>query len=293
MSEVKVGIKWSTPVETGRSKVSVAYDKPLMSIGSCFADNIGSRMRDVGFDALVNPLGTMYNPLSIVDTLRRIDTCALFTHDDCVAIGAGDGRICSFNHHTRHARVTESEFLADANDNLRAAHEHWQRTKTLIVTLGTAWCFRNNATGRVVGNCLKHLPNEFTRFRLTMSETTEALNEILALAGPREVIFTVSPIRHMADGAHGNELSKSTLLLAIDEVMSGRGKVEYFPSYEIMMDELRDYRFYADDLVHPTPLAENYVFERFMEFALAKGDEQKLQEGKKRAKRAGHREMGA
>lgn len=293
MGNILSPIKWCTPVQFEPSRVTVSFHRPMLILGSCFADNIGGRLCDVGFDALVNPLGTMYNPLSIADTLRLIDSNAPFAPDDCVPIGAGDGRICSFSHHTRNARATEAEFLADANKNLNSAHEHWQRTQTLIVTLGTAWCFRNNATGRVVGNCLKHLPSEFTRFRLSADECEAALNEIIGLAAGRDIIFTVSPIRHMADGAHGNQLSKSTLLLSVDGVMAKHKNIEYFPSYEILLDELRDYRFYTDDLAHPTPLAEAYVFSRFMDFALPDGERNLLTEGIKRAKRAGHRELGA
>lgn len=292
MAKAAAQIKWCTPVVTGVGSVRVSFRKPLLILGSCFADNIGGRMRDVGFDALVNPLGTMYNPVSIASSLRRIVSCEEFREEECVAIGAGDGRICSFWHHTRHARATVEEFLADANESLRAAHEHWRRTDTLIVTLGTAWCFRHKATDRIVGNCLKHLPTEFTRFRLSESVCEATLEEIVRIAGGREVIFTVSPIRHMADGAHGNQLSKSTLLLAADAVVRRHHNVEYFPSYEILMDELRDYRFYADDLTHPSALAEGYVFDRFMEFALTEGEWNLLQEGIKRAKRASHRDMG-
>lgn len=283
--------KWSTPVLSGPSRVGISFAKPLLILGSCFADNIGRRMADVGFDAMVNPLGTMYNPLSIADTLRRIDRCELFTAADCVPIGAGDGRICSFSHHTRHARDSQSDFLDSANNGLRDAHCHWLRTSTLIVTLGTAWCFRHNASGKVVGNCLKHVPSEFTRFRLSLAECVAALNDIVRLAAGRDVIFTVSPIRHMADGAHGNQLSKSTLLLAADDVMANYDNVDYFPSYEILLDELRDYRFYADDMTHPTSLAEDYVFNRFMEFALPQAEFPRLQEGMKQARRAAHRQM--
>lgn len=283
--------KWSTPVLIGHSRVGISFAKPLLILGSCFADNIGRRMADVGFDAMVNPLGTMYNPLSIADSLRRIDRCELFTAADCVPIGAGDGRICSFSHHTRHARASQSDFLDSANNGLRDAHCHWLRTSTLIVTLGTAWCFRHNASGNVVGNCLKHVPSEFTRFRLSLAECVSALGDVVSLAAGRDIIFTVSPIRHMADGAHGNQLSKSTLLLAVDHVMADYDNVDYFPSYEILIDELRDYRFYADDMTHPSSLAESYVFDRFMEFALPQSERQQLQDGVKQARRTAHRPM--
>lgn len=284
-------LKWSTPVIVGKSRCGISFHKPILFLGSCFADNIGGRMKSVGFDAMVNPLGTMYNPLSIADSLRRIDSCEAFLPSDCVPIGAGDGRICSFSHHTRHARPTQDDFLQSANNGLMEAHSHWLKSDSLIVTLGTAWCFRNNESGKVVGNCLKHLPSEFTRFRLTVPECVKALEDIVTIAAGRDIIFTVSPIRHMADGAHGNQLSKSTLLIAIDSVVAGHGDVDYFPSYEILLDELRDYRFYADDMSHPTPLAESYVFSRFMDFALPQSEAAMLRDGIRQAKRAAHRPM--
>ena len=286
-------LKWSTPVDVGRSRVRVSFHNPLLMLGSCFADNIGGRMRTVGFDALVNPLGTMYNPLSILDTLRRIDSATPFTRADCVPVGAGDGRVCSFYHHTRHARPTPEELLADANAGLASAHEHWARCETLIVTLGTAWCFRHNGLGRVVGNCLKHVAGEFTRFRMAPADCADALRQIVDIAGPRGVIFTVSPIRHKADGAHGNQLSKSTLLLAVDDALGSRpsARADYFPAYEILMDELRDYRFYADDMAHPSSMAEDYVYRRFMDFALPPVDRPALQDGERQARRMAHVKM--
>ena len=283
---------WSTPVDVGKSKVKVSFSCPMLILGSCFADNVGSRMSAVGFDALVNPLGTTYNPLSVADSLARIASGEPFRSDECVTIGAGDGRFCSFAHHTRNARPTVAEFLTDANSILSQVYEHWLKSRTLIVTLGTAWCFRLNSTGNVVSNCLKHLPSEFTRFRLSYDECVSAVRRIVNLAEGRDVVFTVSPIRHKADGAHGNQLSKSTLLMAVDAVINeGLGNVDYFPSYEIMMDELRDYRFYADDMAHPSSLAESYIFDRFMDFALPDDERALLAGGVKRAKSAAHIKM--
>lgn len=285
-------LKLMTPVETGKSKFSISLDKPTLILGSCFADNIGKRMTQCGFDAIVNPLGTTYNPLSIANSLSRIDSGSPFLPSECEEIGARDGRICSFSHHTSHARKTADEFLSAANADLENAHNHWLRTKLLIVTLGTAWCFRHNATGEVVSNCLKRPAAEFTRFKLSVSECVDALNRITSFANGRDIIFTVSPIRHLADGAHGNQLSKSTLLLSADSVVANHPEhVAYFPSFEIMNDELRDYRFYADDMTHPTPLAESYIFDRFLDFALPDNERGRLEENIKIAKRVAHRDM--
>ena len=290
---IRTTLKLNTPVAAGKSRVAVSYRKPMMLLGSCFAENIGNAMRNVGFDAMVNPLGTIYNPVSLLNSLTRIASGTPFEASECVAIGAGDGRICSFYHHTSHARATVEEFLSEANAIMDVARIHWERTELLVVTLGTAWCFRHVESGMVVTNCLKRPAGEFARFRLSVEECASALGKVVELAGGREVIFNVSPIRHWADGAHGNALSKSTLMLGIDNVMSCHpANTEYFPSFEIMTDELRDYRFYADDMNHPSQLAERYIFDRFMDFALPDSEIKELEENIKAAQRRGHRQMG-
>ncbi len=272
--------------------MGISFDKPAVVVGSCFAENIGGRMEACGFPVVVNPLGAAYNPLSVLNGLRRISTGREFGAEECVEIGAGDGRICSFGHHTRHARQSADEFLAHANAELRRAHDFWRTAEMLIVTLGTAWCFRHNATGRVVANCLKRPAAEFTRFKISADECAAALGEIDAVADGRQIILTVSPIRHLADGAHGNSLSKATLLLGVDNAVGRHNStMEYFPSYEIVMDELRDYRFYADDMTHPSQMAERYVFDRFMDFALPDGERPRLAEAARQAQRSAHRPM--
>lgn len=285
-------MKLTTPVDVGTSRMGISFSKPAVVVGSCFAENIGGRMEAYGFPVVVNPLGAAYNPLSVLNGLRRLSTGREFAAEECVEIGAGDGRICTFDHHTRHSRPSAEEFLAHANAELRRAHDFWRRAEMLIVTLGTAWCFRHNATGRVVANCLKRPATEFTRFKISTDECAKALEEIAAVADGRQIIFTVSPIRHLADGAHGNALSKATLLLGVDNAV-GRysSTMEYFPSYEIVMDELRDYRFYADDMTHPSAMAELYIFDRFMDFALPDAERQRLTEAARLAKRAAHRTM--
>lgn len=286
-------LKLTTPVDAGTSRAGISFSKPMTIMGSCFADNIGQRMSLCGFTVSVNPLGTTYNPISIAQSLRRIASGRPFEAKECVTIGAGDGRVCSFSHHTRHARATAEEFLCHANDRLQEAHGFWLRSELLIVTLGTAWCFRHNASGHVVTNCLKRPAAEFTRFRLSPTQCADALADIMATAEGRKVIFTVSPIRHLADGAHGNAISKATLMMAIeDNIGRHPEEAEYFPSFEIMTDELRDYRFYADDMTHPSAMAEGYIFDRFMDYALPDSERPRLQEGMRRAKRMAHREMG-
>ena len=254
-------MKLQTPVTLDPAPVSVSYGDRILVLGSCFADEIGRRLSEAGFRVLTNPFGTLYNPVSIGNAIARLSSGVTFTEEDVVEMGAGAGRMCSFWHHTSFARDTAEEFLENANRSLEEAAAFWKDCNKVIVTLGTAWAFRHNGTGETVANCLKRPAAEFTRYRLTVAQTSAILQGLVQRNSGKEFIFTVSPIRHLADGAHGNQLSKSSLLLATEGL-------PYFPAYEIMMDELRDYRWWAEDMVHPAPHAAAYLCDRFMEWAL-------------------------
>ena len=255
-------LKLQTPVMLDAAPVSISYSDRILVLGSCFADEIGNRLSAAGFKVLVNPFGTLYNPVSIGNALARLGSGVPFTEDDVVEMGANAGRVCSFWHHTSFARQTAEEFLENANTALKQASAFWKTCNRVIVTLGTAWAFRFNESGETVANCLKRPAAEFTRYRLTVAQTAALLQGFLQRNPDKEFIFTVSPIRHLGDGAHGNQLSKSTLLLATEGL-------PYFPAYEIMMDELRDYRWWAEDMVHPTQQAAAYLCDRFIEWALS------------------------
>ena len=287
-------MKLQTPVADEACKVGISYEDKIMMLGSCFTDNIGRQLVDYGFDVCVNPFGTLYNPVSILRSVERLISGTPFTAEDCVQIGAGDTRWCSFSHHTSFARASREEFLEHANMALKAAHEHFLSCTKVIITLGTSWCFRHKESDAIVSNCLKHPASEFFRERLSAAEVTEALRRIVELccessAGvcPKQFIFTVSPIRHFKDGAHGNQVSKSALLLGIDDLLAGLPAdlsmnpfyfADYFPAYEIVMDELRDYRFYAEDMCHPTQQTVDYIRERFLGWVLHANESPRLQE---------------
>ena len=285
-------MKLQTPVQDTPCTCPISYDEKLLFIGSCFSDNVGKILSDYGFDVLVNPFGTLYNPASIRESILRLSECRLFTESDCIRMGSGSELVCSFSHHTSFARNTPEEFLENANASLRSACEFFNECDTVIVTLGTAWCFIHE--GRTVSNCLKRDAREFVRERLSLERCSDLLCEIISLCAmapkPKKVIFTVSPIRHLADGANGNQLSKSTLLLGIDNAISGsNSRVCYFPAYEIMMDELRDYRFYADDMTHPSSLATSYIAERFLNWALPSREHPLLENRIREHKHSSHR----
>ena len=281
-------MKLQTPVADEKCRVGISYDDKIMMLGSCFSDNIGKRLSELGFDVCVNPFGTLYNPASIASAVSRLVNGEHFTEKDCVEIGAGCERICSFSHHTSFSGADAQEFLTKANDALDKAARFFRECNKVIITLGTSWCFRHVGTGSIVSNCLKHPAVEFQRERLEVQEIATLLKDIIETdCGKRkEYIFTVSPIRHFKDGAHGNQLSKAGLLLGIDSVIGDRA--EYFPAYEIVMDELRDYRFYAEDMCHPTSQTIEYILERFLGWALPADEKQVLEENIRRFRRSCH-----
>ena len=289
-------LKLQTPVADARCRVGISYDDSIMMLGSCFSDNIGKQLADFGFNVCVNPFGTLYNPASILNSVRRLIDCCLFTAEDCVEIGAGDGRICSFSHHTSFARPDSEAFIQNANSSLAEASAFFRKCSKVVITFGTSWCFRHLETDMIVSNCLKRDAKEFVREFLPSDATATIIREIMDLCQkaqgeiegfvPKSFIFTVSPIRHFKDGAHGNQLSKSALLLGIDAVMSDN--CDYFPAYEIVMDQLRDYRFYAEDMCHPTQQTVDYIRERFLQWALPLSEHQILEENVRAFKRKSH-----
>lgn len=285
-------MKLHTEVEVGISPLGISLSDRIMILGSCFADNMGGKMKQHGFDVCVNPFGTLYNPASVLNSVERLSTGEKFTEDDCVEMGAGAGLVCSFSHHTKAARATKEEFLRDANASLEAASTFWRKCNKVVITLGSAWVYSYKSTGLIVSNCLKRPAEEFFRERLSKESIFDRLERILTANPDKEFFFTVSPIRHLADGACGNSLSKASLLLAVSELCAEFPlRCVYFPAFEIMIDELRDYRFYAEDMVHPSQQAVDYIWERFCEFAMDPKEKNAMEDAYKKYRRSLHRDI--
>ena len=255
-----------TEIKITPLKQTIHYGDGLLFLGSCFANEVGGICRGLGFDALVNPFGVLYNPSSIALALKRLSTGTPFTHEDVIQVG--DGFYCTFSHNTTFWSPSEKELLATVNQALEKAHEHYEKSKWVVISLGTSWVFRNKTTGDVVANCHKLPSNQFDRQFFTIEQSTHCLTEIFRGNPDKQFIFTVSPLRHIKDGLHENQLSKAALLLAVDQVCKDFDNAHYFPAYEILMDELRDYRFYKEDMIHPTEQAVRYIWERFIDFAI-------------------------
>ena len=239
----------------------------MLLLGSCFAENIGTRLAGNKFNVDINPFGTLYNPASIAAALRMLLHPQRFTAGD---LFGHEGVYHSFAHHSRFSSTSETECLRNINDRLEASANGFRKTAYLVVTLGTAYVYRLKSSGEVVANCHKLPEKMFDRSMLTVTEIVSEWKELLLSLWEQnpelKILFTVSPIRHWKDGAHGNQLSKATLLLAVDELQAAYPeRIAYFPAYEIMMDELRDYRFYATDMLHPSELAIDYIWQRFTE----------------------------
>lgn len=262
---------FQTPIIISKRTPLNIQDK-IFCIGSCFAEEVCERMVQNGIDAVCNPFGTMYNPLSIAACIERFISGHLFEETELIE---HDGLYHSMLHHGRFSFPTLAETLSAVNQSIEDGRRQLQAANVVIITLGTAWIYEME--GKVVGNCHKLPANHFERRRLSVEEVREALTQLLQneLFQGKRVIFTVSPIRHKKDGLHENQLSKSTLLLALDQVIKGTA-YEYFPSYEILLDELRDYRFFAEDMVHPTKQAVDYVWERFLSTYFSVHDQEQM-----------------
>lgn len=245
---------------------TVVYADALLFLGSCFADEVGAICKGLGFNALVNPFGVLYNPASIAQSVERLDSGRPFTHNDVIEVG--EGQYCTFNHNTAFWNTSEDMLLQTINQRLGEAHEHFMKSKWLVVSLGTSWVFKHRMSGQIVSNCHKLPAHQFDREFLTVERSSQYLSGIVERHPEKQFIFTVSPLRHLKDGMHGSQLSKAALLLAVNEICRQFTNAHYFPAYEIMMDELRDYRFYKEDMVHPTEQAVHYIWERFAEFAI-------------------------
>ena len=283
-------MKLVTEVSCLRPERPLGLDEPVCLLGSCFSDEMARKFSDAGFRVLANPFGTLYNPASISAAVARLDDPVPFREEDCVPLGAGDGRTGSFFHHTSFARSTAAEFLKAANACLAQATGEWERCGAVILTLGTARVWRAlERPGRpVVANCLKRPAREFAHELLSVEECTRLLRGIVETHPQKRFILTVSPIRHLGEGAHVNSVSKATLHLALEGVLP-LDNAGYFPAYEILTDELRDYRFYAEDLVHPSPTAVQIVWERFRDSFIAPADLARILENEKAARAAKHR----
>ena len=255
---------FSTQIDIPHSTVEITYNDRILTLGSCFAENIGTKLQEACFLTFINPFGVMYNPMSVAQGIRYLLSENEFTATDLFQSGSLWN---SLAHSSTFSATTADESLQKINSRLQAARYFLHETNVMMITLGTAWVFELVENGKIVSNCHKLPASRFTRRRLSVDEIINEFTEVFGLLRNSypglKFIFTVSPIRHWKDGAHENTVSKSTLHLAVDALEKQFDFVHYFPAYEIMMDELRDYRFYASDMLHPSDVAVDYIWQRF------------------------------
>ncbi len=257
--------KFFTEIKIEKSKWQINHKDRIFLIGSCFTDEIGNKFEKHGFDILKNPFGTIYNPLSIANLIERCIKNEEFTEKDIIKSG-------EFYHpFATHGDIygeTIKDCLQLANKTTEKVHNYLQNTTVIIITLGTAWSYWHKNTNTLMANCHKIPQKEIKRRLLCIEEVNLALSSLIIeiqkkLPQIKHMLFTVSPVRHIKEGLYDNNLSKSTLHLSINNVITKNKNVDYFPSYEIVMDCLRDYRFYAKDLVHLNEMAVDYIWEKF------------------------------
>ena len=255
---------FTTGINIKHSDREISYNDHILMLGSCFSENICQKLNEAYFQVNANPFGILYNPISIAECIKT-----LLTGEHSATNVHHNGLWHSMLHHGCFSCADKEEFKRRINESVVSGRKALEEASVIIVTFGTAWVYEME--GKVVGNCHK-LPSEcFTRRRLSVDEIADIWREILALPimQGKHLIFTVSPIRHLKDGLHENQLSKATLLLACEKIAeeikqtAESPSVDYFPSYEILLDELRDYRFYAEDMLHPSAVAVDYIWQRF------------------------------
>ena len=280
-------MKFRTEIEVQPLKATIDYNTKIFAIGSCFATNIAVRLAQAKFRVETSPTGILFNPASIARTLTAFATNK--AADPARIVARGEEWV-SLDCHSELIGRTEEEALNLWQNAISEGYSALQSADCVVITLGTAWVYKHNATGEIVANCHKIPQREFTRKRLTVAEICEIFRPLMeGVLSDKQVIFTVSPVRHIADGLAENSVSKATLRIAIDQLCSLYPNADYFPAYEIVTDDLRDYRFYADDLVHPSAAAVEYIWEKFVSCALNSTAKQQLERVEKIVAAAQHR----
>jgi hypothetical protein len=255
-----------TIVSAGRSNQQISLKNPILTAGSCFADAIGSRLKKYKFSALVNPFGISYNPFSIHKSLLYS-----IVNEHPTEHGYVENQHVHYHYdfHSQVSALNKTDLMRSLIQSIESAHHFIEHCSYIIITYGTAWVYKRVDYGEIVANCHKMPSRNFVKRLMTEDEIVQSFRELnatlLEMNSNAKVILTVSPVRHLKDGAENNSVSKSVLRAACYQITRQFENALYFPAYEIMMDDLRDYRFYKSDMLHPTEDAEDYVWEKFSE----------------------------
>jgi hypothetical protein len=273
-------MQFTTKIPITNSPDLIAYNSKIVAFGSCFAENISSKLLFYKFDVTSNPFGIIFNPVSIEKLLYRITHNIEFTEKD---VFFHNELWRCFDVHSELSDSDKNNFLEKLNDLLLDTFQKIQAATHVQITLGTAWVYRNLKSNEVVANCHKVLKNEFKKellsFEIIQNAIENSMDLIFKINPNCSFLFTVSPVRHIKDGFAENTVSKAHLIASIYQSRHSKSStLNYFPSYEIMMDELRDYRFYSDDMLHPNSVAINYIWERFVETSIHESEFKTMKE---------------
>ncbi len=257
-------MNFRTQIPINKTHNQIDYDSNLLLLGSCFTKNIGSKFEYFKFQNFINPFGILFHPKAIEKLITDSINQKEYTDAD---VFFHNERWHSFDAHSDLSNLSKKMLLQNLNDATATMHQQLNNTSHLIITFGTSWVYRQIESDTIVANCHKITQKKFLKELLTVDENTESIENIIALVksvNPAiEIIFTVSPVRHLKDGFTENSLSKAHLISAIHQVIGPRNHTHYFPSFEIMMDDLRDYRFYKSDMIHPNETAIEYIWNQF------------------------------
>ncbi len=258
-------MQFTTKIPVQKSTFPIDYNSKILLLGSCFAENMGEKFDYFKFQASTNPFGIIFNPVSLKKIIERSVQKNYFTENDIFF--HNDLWHC-FEVHSEISNPDKDTFLESLNDLIRLTNQQLNDSTHIIITLGTSWVYRNIESNEIVANCHKVPQKQFTKELLSIEQTEKSLQNIVSLihsVNPNcKFIFTVSPVRHVKDGFTENTLSKAHLIAAIHKTITHHTSPDtYFPSYEIMMDELRDYRFYSEDMLHPNQTAIDYIWIQF------------------------------
>jgi hypothetical protein len=257
--------RFFTEVDIPRPEYTIDYHSKLLFLGSCFVENIGEKMKKLKFDTCLNPFGVLFNPQSIANSLKILLEKDSYQESD---LSFYNDLYFSYAHYTLFSDTDAKKCLEKINESFSSARNYILKADVLFITLGTSWVYTLKNTGQVVANCHKLPASNFDRvfssFENSASHLKDSIDSLRKLNSKVKIVFTVSPIRHFKDGAIENQRSKASLHLAVAQLQEEFPDIFYFPAYEIFMDELRDYRFYAEDMVHPSTIANDYIWDRYM-----------------------------
>lgn len=257
----------------------IDFESKLLLVGSCFTENIGAKLNYFKFRHLLNPFGILFHPKAIEKLFTNVINEKEYTEDDLFFFNE---QWHCFEVHSKLSNSNKEEILRSLNSAIKSTHQQLSESTHVIITLGTAWVYRHNESDTQVANCHKVPQKEFSKELLSVKEITESLEASISLIrsmnSKASIIFTLSPVRHLKDGFIENNRSKAHLLSGIHKWVEPRKNIHYFSSYELMMDELRDYRFYSEDMIHPNQTAIDYIWKKFQQVWISEKGATTMQE---------------